>query len=111
MEPKLIKEEVPDRDTGSSSCSSNSKELSRGARQPTPPAHPEGGGGPASRAPRQKGKICSIGSFIELQLKSIVKRRVEIRKAWYYAMRQTLVTSGLSGVWHVYVLGLGYFVW
>ncbi|XP_069687632.1 protein CBFA2T3-like isoform X2 [Periplaneta americana] len=49
MEPKLIKEEVPDRDSASS-CSTNSK----GTRQPTPPVHPEGGGGPTSRTPRQQ---------------------------------------------------------
>jgi len=62
MEPKLIKEEIPDRDSGPGSCSSNNKELSRGGRQPTPPGHPEGGGGPAPRAPRQKGKFVSLSS-------------------------------------------------
>lgn len=60
MEPKLIKEEVPDRDNGSSSCISNSKELSRGGRQSTPPTHPEGGGGPVSRTPKAKGKSLSL---------------------------------------------------
>jgi hypothetical protein len=64
MEPKLIKEEVPDRDNGSSSCISNSKELSRGARQPTPPTHPEGGGGPVSRPPKAKGKP---GPLVEVE--------------------------------------------
>jgi hypothetical protein len=84
MEPKLIKEEVPDRDTGSSSCSSNSKELSRGARQPTPPAHPEGGGGPASRAPRPKGKFCSIVIFVEMQLNSVLRSNAESHNALCY---------------------------
>jgi hypothetical protein len=56
MEPKLIKEEVPDRDNGSSSCISNSKELPRGVRQSTPPAHLDGGGGAVSRTPKAKGK-------------------------------------------------------
>jgi hypothetical protein len=60
MEPKLIKEEVPDRDNGSSSCISNGKELSRGGRQSTPPTHPEGGAGPASRTPKTKGKSLSL---------------------------------------------------